>query len=85
MEECDGRQKGVKTDSMDAMMTQLEFSKPGRCNDATTQKRSNGEHKYMSTRWLLMTKFNTSMEKYGGKVVPLVQVLQVKKFYFEEW
>ena len=25
------------------------------------------------------------MDKYQGKVVPQVQVLQVKKFYFEEW
>ena len=39
----------------------------------------------MSTRWLLMTKVNTSIEKYGGKVVSQVQVLQVKKFDFEEW
>ena len=25
------------------------------------------------------------MDKYEGKVVPQVQVLQVKKFNFEEW
>ena len=28
-----------------------------------------------------MMKIDTSMDKYEGKVVPQVQVLQVKKFY----
>ena len=38
----------------------------------------------MSIRWLLMTKIVTSVDKYEDKVVPQVQVLQVKKFDFEE-
>ena len=70
---------------MNAMMTQLGCSKQGQIDDAATQKSSNGDHKNMSTRWLLTTKIDTSMKKYGGKVVPQVQVLQVKKFDFEEW
>ena len=32
-----------------------------------------------------MTKIDTTMENYEGKVVPQVQVLQVKKFDFEKW
>ena len=70
---------------MDAMRTQLECSKQGRLDDAATQKSSSGDHKNMSTRWLLMTKFDTSVDKYRCKVVPQVQALQVKKFDFEEW
>ena len=62
---------------MDAMMTQLGFSKQGWLDDFAAQKGSGGDHKNMSTRWLLMKKINMSMEKYGGKVVPQVQVLQV--------
>ena len=57
-------------DSMDAMMTQLGFSKQGRLDDAATQKRSNGDQKIMNTRWLLTMKIDTSMDKYEGKVVP---------------
>ena len=30
-------------------------------------------------------KIDTSVDEYKGKVVPQVQVLQVKKFDFEEW
>ena len=32
-----------------------------------------------------MTKIDTSVYMYEGKVVPQVQVLQVKKFNLEEW
>ena len=70
---------------MKAMMNQLKCSKQGCLDDAATQKRSVGDHKSMSTRWLLTTKIDTSMDKYRGKVVPQVQVLQVKNFDFVEW
>ena len=70
---------------MDVMMTQLRCSKQGQPDDAATQSMPSGDHENMSTRWLLTTKINMSMEKYGGKVVPQVQVLQVNKFDFEEW
>ena len=70
---------------MDAMMTQIGCSKQGRLDDAATKNRPSGDHKSMRTRWLLKTKIDMSMEKYEGKVVPQVQVLQVKKFDFEEW
>ena len=33
-----------------------------------------GDHENMSTRWELMTKIDTNMDKYGGEVVPQVQV-----------
>ena len=85
MEYCTKRQKGIGIDPMDAMMTQLKCSKQGRLDDATTQNRPSGDHKNMSTRWLLTKKIDTNMDKYEGKVVPQVQVLQVKKFNFEEW
>ena len=70
---------------MKAMMTQLGCSKQGRLDDVDTQKRSGGDHKNKSTRWLLMMKIDTSMDKYEGKVVSQVQVSQVKKFDLEEW
>ena len=70
---------------MDVMMTQLGCSKQGRLDDAATQNRPSGDHKNMSTRWLLMKKINMSIDKYEGKVVPQVQVSQVKKIYFEKW
>ena len=34
-----------------------------------------GDRENMSTRWYLMTKIDTNKDKYGGKVVPQVQVL----------
>ena len=77
--------KGLGIDSMDVMMTQLRCSKQGRHDDAATEKIFGGDHKDMSTRWLLTTKIDTSMDKDEGKVVPQVQVLQVKKFDFGEW
>ena len=70
---------------MDAMMTQLGCSKQGILDDAATQRRSSGDYKNMSTRWSLMMKFDTSMEKYEGKMVSQVQVVQLNKFNFEEW
>ena len=73
------------TDSMDAIMAQLRCSKQGRLDYAATQKRSSGDHKNMSARLLLMKKIDTSMDKYEGKVVPQVQVLEVNKFDFGEW
>ena len=42
-----------------------------------------GDPRNMSTRWQLMMKIDTGMDKYGGKVVPPIRVLQVKKFNFE--
>ena len=77
--------KGLGTDSMDAMMTQLGCSKQGQLDDDATNNRPGGDHKNMSRRWLVRTKIDTSINKYEGKVVPQVQVLQVKKFDFEEW
>ena len=76
--------KGLEIESMDVMMTQIGCFKQGQLDDATTQKRSSRYHKNMSTRWLLMTKIDKRMDKYGGKVVPQVQVLQVKKIDFED-
>ena len=38
----------------------------------------------MSKIWLLTTNINMSINKYEGKVVPQVQVSQVKKFDFEK-
>ena len=70
---------------MDAMMTQLGCSKHGRLDDDATQNRPSGDHKNMSTRWLLMKKIDMSMEKYEGKLVPQVQLLQVNKIDFDEW
>ena len=67
-------------DSMNVMMTRLGCSKQGQLDDAATQGRFGGDLKYMSTKCLLMKKIDTSMDKYGSKVVPQVQVLQVKKF-----
>ena len=69
---------------MDVMMTQIGCSKQGRLDDDATQNRPSGDNKNMSTRSLLMTKIDMSMEKYEGKVVPQVQVLQVNKIYFDE-
>ena len=77
--------KGLRIDSMNAMMTQIRCSKQGRLDDGSTQKRNSGDHEIISTRWLLMTTIDTRMDEYEGKVVPQVQVLQVKKFDFEEW
>ena len=70
---------------MNAMMTQLRCSKQARLDDVSTPNRPGGDHKNMSKRWLLMMKFDTSMDKYRGEVVPQVQVLKVKKIDFEEW
>ena len=76
--------KGFGPDSMDVMMTQPKFFKQGRLDDVATQSRPSGDHKNMSKRWLLMMKINTRINKYEGKVVPQVQVSQVKKFDFEK-
>ena len=69
---------------MNAMMTQLGCSKQGGLDDAATWNRPSGDHKNMSKRWLLTTKIYMSIDKYEGKVVPQVQVSQVKKFDFEK-
>lgn len=47
MEYCNRRQKGLKTESMNVMMTQLRCSDQGRLDDAATQNRPGGDHKDM--------------------------------------
>ena len=84
MEDYEGKQRELGTDSMDATMTQLGCSKQGQLDDVATQNRPGGDHKNMSTRWLLTTKIDVSIDKYEGKVVPQVQVSQVEKFNFEK-
>ena len=44
-----------------------------------------GDHENMRKIWLLMTKINTRVDKYKGKVVPQVQATHVKIFNFKRW
>ena len=68
---------------MNVMMTKLRCSQQGWLYDATTQDRPKGDHENMIKLWLLMTKINTEVDKYEGKVVPQLHAT-CEEIRFEE-